>query len=72
MRSSHHDSLEIMPTDLKEHPSKQSQHAHVPKVPLRTVLLAQSGSVKTVPLSNLFFEHIKKTLRAHLYPLSFT
>ena len=51
--TSKHDSLEIRPIDLKEYSCKQSKHAHVPKVPLRMVLLAPSGSGKTVLLSNL-------------------
>ena len=51
--TSKHDSLEIKPIDLKEYSCKQSKHDHVPKVPLRMVLLAPSGSGKTVLLSNL-------------------
>ena len=51
--TSKYDSLEIKPIDLKEYSCKQSKHAHVPKVPLRMVLLAPSGSGKTVLLSNL-------------------
>ena len=53
MPSSKHDSLDIKPIDLKEHSCKQSKHAHVPTVPLRMILLAPSGSGKTVLLSNL-------------------
>ena len=48
-----HDSLDIKPIDLKEYSCKQSKHGHVPKVPLRMILLAPSGSGKTVLLSNL-------------------
>ena len=53
MAPSKHDGLEIKPIDLKEYSRKQSKHAHVPKVPLRMILLAPSGSGKTVLLSNL-------------------
>ncbi len=53
MPSSKHDSLDIKPIDLKEYSCKQSKHAHVPQVPLRMILLAPSGSGKTVLLSNL-------------------
>ena len=53
MPPSKHDSLDIKPIDLKEYSCKQSKHNHVPKVPLRMVLLAPSGSGKTVLLSNL-------------------
>ena len=50
---SKHDSLEIKPIDLKDYARKRSKHGHVPKVPLRRILLAPSGSGKTVLLSNL-------------------
>ena len=53
MPASKHDSLDIKPIDLKEYSCKQSKHGHVPKVPLRMILLAPSGSGKTVLLSNL-------------------
>ena len=53
MPVSNHDSLEIKPIDLKNYTCKQSKHGHVPKVPLRMILLAPSGSGKTVLLSNL-------------------
>ncbi len=54
MPSSKHDSLDIRPIDLKEHSCKQSKHGHVPKVPLRMIFSAPSGSGKTVLLlSNL-------------------
>ena len=53
MPSSKHDSLDIKPIDLKEYSCKQSKHGHVPKFPLRMILLAPSGSGKTVLLSNL-------------------
>ena len=53
MPTSKHDSLEIKPIDLKEYCCKQSKHSHVPTVPRRAILLAPSGSGKTVLLSNL-------------------
>jgi hypothetical protein len=53
MPTSKHDSHDIKPIDLKEYSCKQSKHSHVPKVPLRMILLAPSGSGKTVLLSNL-------------------
>ena len=53
MPKSKHDSLEIKPIDLKDYTCKQSKHEHLPKVPLRMLLLAPSGSGKTVLLSNL-------------------
>ncbi len=53
MPPSKHDSIDIKPIDLKEYSCKQSKHEHVPKVPLRMILLAPSGSGKTVLLSNL-------------------
>ena len=53
MPSSKHDSLDIKPIDLKENSCKQSKRGHVPKVQLRMILLAPSGSGKTVLLSNL-------------------
>ena len=53
MTKSNHDSLEIKPIELKVYSCKQSKHSHVPKVPLRMILLAPSGSGKTVRLSNL-------------------
>ena len=48
-----HHSLDIKPIDLKEYSCKQSIHGHVPKIPVRMILLAPSGSGKTVLLSNL-------------------
>jgi len=47
------DSLEIKPIELKDYSCKQSKHTHVPKVPIRMICLAPSGSGKTVLLSNL-------------------
>ena len=50
---SKHHSLDIRPIDIKEYTCKQSRHSHVPKIPLRMILLAPSGSGKTVLISNL-------------------
>ena len=65
MPASNHDSLKIKQIDLKGYSRKQSKRGHVPKVPLRMILLAPSGSGKTILLSNLIlniyrgcFEHI--------------
>ena len=41
------------PIKLQEYTCKQSKHDIVPKLPLRGILLAPSGSGKTVLLSNL-------------------
>ena len=48
-----HNSLDIKPIGLTEYSCKQSKHGHVPRVPIRMILLAPSGSGKTVLLSNL-------------------
>ena len=50
---SKHHSLEIKPIELTDFSCKQSKREHVPKVPIRMILLAPSGSGKTVLLSNL-------------------
>ena len=47
------DEIIIKPIDLQEYTCKQSKHDIVPKLPLRGILLAPSGSGKTVLLSNL-------------------
>ena len=47
------DEIIIQPIKLQEHTCKQSKHDIVPKWPLRGILLAPSGSGKTVLLSNL-------------------
>ena len=54
-----HDTLDIKPIHLTEYTCKQSKHAHVPRVPLRMVLLAPSGSGKTVLLSNLILHQYR-------------
>ena len=48
-----HNSLEIKPISHTDYTCRQSKHNHVPKVPLRMILLAPSGAGKTVLLSNL-------------------
>ena len=53
MPKSNHDSLEIKPIGLKDYTCKQSKHGHAPQIPLRMILLAPSGSGKTVLLSNV-------------------
>ena len=50
---SKHNSLEIKPIGLTDYYCKQSKHSHIPKVPFRTILLAPSGSGKTVLISNM-------------------
>jgi hypothetical protein len=47
------DTIIIKPIKLQEYTCKQSKHDIVPKLPLRGILLAPSGSGKTVLLSNL-------------------
>ena len=47
------DELLIQPIKLQEYTCKQSKHDIVPKLPLRGIILAPSGSGKTVLLSNL-------------------
>ncbi len=43
----------IKPIKVTEYTCKQSKHSVVPKLPLRGILLAPSGSGKTVLLSNM-------------------
>ena len=43
----------IKPIKLQEYTCKQSKHDIVPKLPLKGILLARSGSGKTALLSNL-------------------
>ena len=47
------DEIIIKPIKLHEYTCKQSKHDIVPKLPLRGILLAPSGSGKTVLLSHL-------------------
>lgn len=48
-----HQSLEIKPISHTEFTCRQSRHDHVPRVPLRMIILGPSGGGKTVLLSNL-------------------
>jgi hypothetical protein len=48
--------LTITPISLKDFTCKQSKHPVMPKLPLRGVILAPSGSGKTVLLSNLILK----------------
>jgi hypothetical protein len=50
------DDLNITPISLKDFTCKQSKHKVMPKLPLRGVILAPSGSGKTVLLSNLILK----------------
>ena len=45
--------LDVIPYKLKNYTCKQSKYSHVPQVPLRGILLAPSGSGKTVLLQNM-------------------
>ena len=46
---SNYDSLDIKPINMTEYTCKQSKHTHLP---LRMILVAPSGSGKTVLLTN--------------------
>ncbi len=48
--------LTMTPISLKDFTCKQSKHSVMPKLPLRGVILAPSGSGKTVLLSNLILK----------------
>ena len=48
--------LKIEPISLKSFTCKQSKHSTVPGLPLRGVILAPSGSGKTVLLANLILK----------------
>ncbi len=50
------DDLNITPISVKDFTCKQSEHPFMPKLPLRGVILAPSGSGKTVLLSNLILK----------------
>lgn len=54
-----HNSLDIKPIGLTEYTCKQSKHEHLPKIPLRMLLLAPSGSGKTVLISNLILNQYR-------------
>ena len=47
------DEIVIKPIKLQDYACKQSKHDVVPKLPLRGISLAPSGSGKTVLLNNL-------------------
>jgi hypothetical protein len=53
---SDHNDLKITPISLKSFTCKQSKHSTVPSLPLRGVILAPSGSGKTVLLANLILK----------------
>jgi hypothetical protein len=48
--------LKIMPISVRSFTCKQSKHGTVPNLPLRGVILAQSGNGKTVLLANLILK----------------
>ncbi len=50
------DDLNITPISVKDFTCKQSKHPVMPKLPLRGVILAPSGSGKTVLLSSLILK----------------
>jgi hypothetical protein len=52
-------SLDVKPISMKEYTCKQSRYTHLPKVPLRMLVLAPSGSGKTVLISNLILNHYR-------------
>ena len=56
---SNFDSLDIPPINRTEYTCKQSKHTHLPKVPLKMILLAPSGSGKTVLLTNLILNQYR-------------
>jgi hypothetical protein len=53
---SNNNDLKITPISLKNFTCKQSKHGTVPTLPLRGVILAPSGSGKTVLLANLILK----------------
>jgi hypothetical protein len=53
------DEIIIKPIKLQEYTCKQSKHAIAPKLPLRSIILAPSGSGKTVLLANLILNVYK-------------
>ena len=46
----------IEPIKLKEYSSKQSKYEHVPKLPMRSIVLGPSGAGKSVLLSNMILD----------------
>jgi hypothetical protein len=69
MSNSKTNSLEIKPIELKEYSCKQSEHNHLPRIPLRTIILSPSGGGKTVLLSNLIL-HIYRGCFERIYIFS--
>ena len=63
------DEIIIEPIKLQEYTCKQSKHDIVPKLPLRGVILAHSGSGKTVLLSNIIL-HVYLDCFERLYIFS--
>ena len=63
------DEIIIKPIKLQECTCKQSKHDIVPKLPLRGILLAPSGSGKTVLLSNIIL-HVYRDCYERLYIFS--
>ena len=51
--------LMITPSSVKSFTCKQSKHGTVPSLPLRGVILAPSGSGKTVLLANLILKVLR-------------
>ena len=56
---SNYDSLDIKPINMTEYTCKQSKHTHLPKVPLRMILLAPSGAGKTVLITKLILNQYR-------------
>ena len=56
---SNFDSLNVKPINMIDYTCKQSKHEHLPKVPLRVVLLSPSGGGKTVLLTNLILNQYR-------------
>ena len=57
--TSHHDTLDIKPINMIDYTCKQSKHNHLPKVPLRVVILSPSGGGETVLLTNLILNQYR-------------
>ena len=53
------DTLDIKPINMIDYTCKQSKPTHLPNVPLRIILLAPSGSGKTVLLTNLILNQYR-------------
>ena len=48
----------IKPIKTKEYEVKQSKYSHVPKLPLRSMIVGPSGCGKTILLQNLILTFI--------------